>query len=354
MTRKILTFLALFLSITISSFSQKVDEKVKQLLAKTAKENPELGLSIGILNNGEQTYYNNGKISRDSDASKVNSYTVFEIASISKAITANLIAQAVNENKLNLNDYIEDHLPEQYHLKKALRKKVTISDLASHQSGLADIDFRELIAQDAQQPTAAVTKEVLANLVNQTDTLIDHGNYRYSTLGLILLGQVLEEVYQLPYEEIFTKKLITPLSLERTFLKEYNTTNIAQSYNMEGGKQELFKWGVVAPAGLVKSSTSDMLLYLEHVLNPQSIVGKAALLQEHTFYKDQDREIGLGQNIIKDAGNTVYAKTGDTLGQSSVLAYNRDKNWAVVIFMNQNNGKLRTQLFNDIYDILSK
>lgn len=352
MTSKFLTIVSLFITISISSFSQKPNHEIDQLLEKVAKENPSLGLSFGFIKNGKQYFFQSGKISREADANNVDSATVFEIASITKALTANLIGQAVLENRLKLNDYIDTYLPKQYQFKATLRNKITISDLASHQSGLPDIDFRALIASDSQQPTDGVTKEVLIEIVNHADTLVDYGSYRYSTLGIVLLGHILEEIYQKPYDEIFDQKIIQPLSLQRTFLKNFETVNIAQSYNMDGGSQELFNWGAVAPAGLVKSSAQDMLLYLNEVLNAEIVIGKAALLQEQTYFADQNMEIGLGQNIIRDEEHVVYAKTGDTLGQSSVMAYNRSEKWGLVIFMNQNNGRLRTQLFNQIYEIL--
>lgn len=353
MTNKILSIVYVLISLAFSSHSQTYELKIDQILDQATKENPSLGVSIGFLDNGKTYYFHRGNISREPNARNVDSATVFEIASISKALTANLIGQAVWENKLKLNDFFELYLPSQYQPHPELKNKITISDLASHQSGLPDIDFRSLIANDAQQPTDAVTEEVLVEIFNHTDTLSDYGSYRYSTFGIVLLGQILEEIYQKPYEEIFEEKIMKPLGLQRTFLKNYTTPNITQSYTMEGGKQELFNWGVVAPAGLIKSSTKDMICYLGEVLDPDSKIGRAAILQELSFLKEDNIEVGLGQNIIRNGEHTVFVKTGDTLGQSSVMGYCRQDKWGLVIFMNQNNSRLRTQLFNQIYEVLT-
>ena len=58
-------------------------------------------------------------MSKDSQT-KVDKNTLFEIASITKILTSNLIAQAVIENKIELEDYIDNYLPKAYVLNKNL------------------------------------------------------------------------------------------------------------------------------------------------------------------------------------------------------------------------------------------
>ena len=47
---------------------------------------------------------------------------------------------------------------------------------------------------------------------------------------------------------------------------------------------------------------------------------------ERIVYKDEKKEMGLGLNIVTDDKNTIYMKSGDSMGQSSIICYNRDKN----------------------------
>ena len=81
----------------------------------------------------------------------------------------------------------------EYILHQNLRNKIKISDLASHQSGLPDIDFPKLIEQDPQQPVNNVTAQTLATIINNCSELKDYGKYRYSTIGYTLLGQIVEK-----------------------------------------------------------------------------------------------------------------------------------------------------------------
>ena len=93
---------------------------------------------------------------------------------------------------------------------------------------------------------------------------------------------------------------------------------------------------------------------LKAVLNTKTQIAKAAILTEKIFYKDEKREIGLGFNISTDEKNTIYLKSGDSMGQCSIICYNRTKNWGIIILLNQRNSKMRQDLLNKIYDEVLK
>lgn len=346
-------FLAALLFISSFSFGQNISKKIDSIINDNYKKNPEVGISVGFINNNEEYYRAHGKLNAESDR-KIDKNSLFEIASITKILTSNLIAQAVTDHKIKLDDYIDGFLPKAYILQENLRNKIKISDLASHQSGLPDIDFAKLIAQDPQQPVHKITEETLAAIINNCSELKDYGKYRYSTIGYTLLGQILEKVYGKTYDEIIRAKIIKPLHMKNTLTKDFNVKNRTTAHNPEGGIQEFFKWNITAPAGLVKSSASDMVTFLKAVLNEETAVGKAAIITEKIVYKDQKREMGLGLNIVTDESNTIYMKSGDSMGQSSIICYNRNKNWGIIILLDQRNSKMRQDLLNTIYDKVLK
>jgi CubicO group peptidase (beta-lactamase class C family) len=346
-------FLVVLLSISNLSFGQDISKKIDSIIKDNYQKNPNVGISVGFIQNNEEYYTAYGKLNKESQID-INKNSIFEIASITKILTSNLIAQAVIDHKINLDDYIDNYLPAAYVLHENLKNKIKISDLASHQSGLCDIDFGKLIEQNPQQPVSSVTQETLTSLINNCTELKDYGKYRYSTIGYTLLGQILEKVYGKSYDEIIRKKIIKPLQMTNTLTKDFNVKNKTTGYNPNGGTQEFFNWNVTAPAGLVKSNTSDMVTYLKAVLNKETTIGKAALVTEKIFYKDEKREMGLGTNIMTDDKNTIYSKSGDSMGQSSIICYNRSKNWGIIILLNQRNSKMRQELLNKIYDTVLK
>ncbi len=197
--------LTLLLIISNYSYGQNISKRIDSIIKSHYHNNQDIGISVGFIKNNEEYYTAFGKLNKESKTD-INKNSVFEIASITKILTSNLIAQAVIENKINLDDYIDDYLPKEYVLHKSLENKIKISDLASHQSGLPDLDFRKLIELNSQQPVSSVTKKTLTDIINNCSELMDYGQYRYSTIGYTLLGQILEKVYSIHTMELLEKK----------------------------------------------------------------------------------------------------------------------------------------------------
>lgn len=350
---KSLHFLVALLLVSTISFGQDITRKIDSIIKDNYQKNPGVGISVGFINNNKEYYTAYGNLDTESQI-KIDKNSIFEIASITKILTSNLIAQAVIDHKIKTTDYIDGFLPKEYILHENLRNKIKISDLASHQSGLPDIDFGKLIEMNRQQPISSVTEKTLVTIINDCSQLKDYGKYRYSTIGYTLLGQILEKVYNKSYDEIIRSKIIDPLHMANTLTMDFNVINRTVGHNSEGGIQEFLKWNITAPAGLVKSNASDMIAFLKAALNKETAVGKAAMITEKIFYKDDKREMGLGTNIMTDDKNTIYQKSGDSMGQSSIICYNRAKNWGIIILLNQRNSKMRQNLLNEIYDAILK
>lgn len=348
-----LKLLAALLLISNFSFGQNISQKIDSIIKDNYKKNPNVGISVGFIKNNKEYYTAYGKLNAESQI-EINKNSIFEIASITKILTSNLIAQAVIEHKIKTDDYIENVLPKRYVLHENLKNKIKISDLASHQSGLTDIDFAKLIELNPQQPVDNITEETLTTMINNCTELKDYGRYRYSTIGYVLLGKILENVYGKSYDEIIREKIMGPLKMTNTLTKDFNVKNRTTAHNPDGGIQEFFKWNVTASAGLVKSNATDMVKFLKAVLNKETAVGKAAIVTEKIFYKDEKREMGLGFNIVTDDKNTLYMKSGDSMGQSSIICYNRVKNWGIIILLDQRNSKMRQNLLNEICDTVLK
>ncbi|WP_316820447.1 serine hydrolase domain-containing protein [Pedobacter gandavensis] len=345
--------LAALLLIANFAFGQDITKQIDSILLDNYKKNPNIGISVGFIKDNKEHYTAYGKLNAESQT-PIDKNAVFELASITKILTSNLIAQAVVEHKIKIDDYIDNYLPKAYVLQNQIKGKIRISDLASHQSGLPDIDFAKLIAENPQQPVDNVNQETLAGIINNCTELADYGKYRYSTIGYTLLGQILENVYGKSYDEIVTLKMVKPLKLKNTLTKDFNVKNLTTAHNPEGGVQEFFKWNIMAAAGLIKSSSADMVTYLKAVLDEKSAFGKASILSEKTFYEDQKRALGLGLNIVGDDHNTLYMKSGDSMGQSTIICYNRAKNWGIIILLDQRNSQMRNNLLNEINRIALK
>jgi CubicO group peptidase (beta-lactamase class C family) len=140
----------------------------------------------------------------------------FHIGSDSKAFTALLAGEYVESGKLRWESTFADVFPE---LKGTADKEfaqITLQQLLSHSSGLADNKtFVDLIGQSFMQD--GNLNEVRYWLLTQVATKpIDHprgSKFSYCNLGYILVGTMLERVGGKSWEELVVGRILTPLSL---------------------------------------------------------------------------------------------------------------------------------------------
>ena len=126
--------------------------------------------------------------------------TLFDMASLTKPMTATLLLQCVERGDLHLGQTVGFFLPE---AEKTPVAEVTLRQLATHTSGLPP--WKPLYKSEKPTPLA----EILA-----TPREADPGKrYAYSDLGYILLGEILTRVTKMPLERLAKERLYTPLGM---------------------------------------------------------------------------------------------------------------------------------------------
>jgi CubicO group peptidase (beta-lactamase class C family) len=346
---KIVSSLLILLATSQFTLGQSQAKKIDSIFQSIAKVNPDVVMSIGFVDNGNEYYFNYGNISRDSNIA-VDENTLYEIGSVTKLLTGNLIAQAANEKKLDINDFIDNYLPKEYNLSTEIKGKIKISDLASHQSGLPDFNFKDLMEANPKQPLD-IDIEKVHELLNENTTLKDYGEYRYSNINFVIMGMILEKVYRKNYDTILREKILIPLKMNQTLTTDYKVKNKIVGYDLEGVEQEFLNWNsIVASAGLIKSNTTDMTKLLKALLSNKGRIAKATTITEQTYYKTEDREMAFGQQIERNGTDSFFYKTGNTLACSAILAYDKNTNWGMIILLNQSNSKLIAELINTSFE----
>ncbi|PKH52045.1 serine hydrolase [Tenacibaculum sp. Bg11-29] len=331
------------------AFGQSREKKIDSICQAIHNKNPKVGMSLGFIDNGKEYFFNYGRISQEGDF-KVDENTVYEIGSITKLLTANLVAQAQGEGKLKIDDFIGNYLPKEYILSEKIKGKLKISDLASHQSGLPDFDFGKLIKLNPKQPLD-ISKEAIHFIVNDSTKLSNYGNYRYSNISYVLMGIMLENIYSKSFDKLVKEKILVPSKMNNTLTTDFNVKNKVVGHDINGVQQDYFVWNsLFAPAGLLKSNTFDMTKLLKTLLSNKGKIGKATSVTEKTFYKNTQMEIGFGQEIERNGNDTFFYKAGDTFSCSSIFAYDKKSNWGIVIMINHKNSDLIRELINTIYE----
>ena len=111
------------------------DALIKRLGEDFMKDPASVGLSIGFFNNGESYFYNFGTTEKGK-ALPPSQNTVYEIGSITKTFTSLVLANAVSEGKVRLDDDIRKYLEGNYLNLEYEGKGITLAELVNGTSGL--------------------------------------------------------------------------------------------------------------------------------------------------------------------------------------------------------------------------
>lgn len=135
--------------------------------------------------------------------------TIYDVASLTKPlITANLILQLIQEEKLSVEMPLSELFPECPKDKES----ITIEDLLCHRSGI--VWWYPLYARGA---SISEYRDIIFNLPLACPP---RREAIYSCPGYVLLASIIENILGMPYHLAAKDRIISPLGLDRTFLGE--------------------------------------------------------------------------------------------------------------------------------------
>jgi len=144
--------------------------------------------------------------------------TVVSIASITKSVTATLVAVLVGEGSLSFDDPIAKYLPEYETLKlqnsdQSVRSP-TIAECLSHTSGFPGGTMGKLPKNSPVK--RGDQAEVARHLATQGLAARPGTQYAYTFRGYAAVSRVIEVVTSRPIAEVMQEKLFSPLGMKET------------------------------------------------------------------------------------------------------------------------------------------
>ena len=160
--------------------------------------------------------------------------------------------------------------------------------------------------------------------------------YVYSNLAVGLLGTILEEVSGKPFAEMVQKIICDPLNMQSTrqHLNPVQKQRFVKVYNEEGKETSAWNFNVLAPCGALRSTVNDLLIYVKANMTKDDTRLSKAFDLTHQITFNKGIKLGLAWHIIVVNNVEYYFHNGGTYGCSSFLAFNTEKNIAVVILSN--------------------
>ena len=296
-------------------------------------------LAVGIVYKGKLAYQKSFGFADMEQKKRATERTLYHIASISKTFTAVSIMQLVEQGKLRLDDKVTTRIG----WFKAKNKNsdaahITIRQLLSHTAGV----FRD--GNTPHWVTGDFPKDLKTSFSAKslrTETLT---NFKYSNYGFSLLGEIIQNVTGLSYEEYVKKNILQPLGMSSTAPDYRNDlTDVATGYgrNIPDEKRQKFphyKTSAYAPATGFLSNVVDLSKFLAAL----SFESKKKLLSReskkemmHPYEKTgEGEEYGLGLDIFQINGRKIVGHSGGFNGFITQILLDSQNDLGVVVLSN--------------------
>ena len=256
----------------------KLDGIAEDLMSKSGIP----GLAVAVVHDGKTVYAKGFGVKDVKTGDKIDTDTVFQLASLSKPLTSTVVAHQVGVNAIGWDTSIASKLPWFALSDPGVTKMVTVGDMLSHRSGLPDH------AGDVLEDLGYDRRYVLEHL---RDFPLDpfRISYAYTNYGYTTGAEAVAASAGKPWDVLADDVLFDPLGMPSTSYRfadyESRADRAIGHIHVDGKYEPLYVRDAdpQAPAGGVSSSVNDMTRWLAMVLangkhDDKQIVDAGALL----------------------------------------------------------------------------
>lgn len=312
------------------AFAAAADELVAPLIEGEYARH----LVWGVLSDGETLTRGYGQRGPD-DPRAPDGDSLYEIGSITKVFTGLLLADAVVEGHMALDDPIDQYLPEG---SRPVQKRgaVPLKALASHFSGFPRMP-RNLGDVDPKRPFEFYDRKLLLEGLGALRVLREPGTrYAYSNYATGLLGWMVAEHQGSDYRTLLRERILAPLGMDRTDIvltetMEPHRTHAADSAN---DWSEPWFFDCLAGCGAIRSSANQMLEFGRFVIDPEDHPLAEALELTTRVPYEHETQVGLGWHYSRD--RSALWHNGQTGGYHAMFTVEPEAGVAVVVLATGN------------------
>lgn len=297
------------------------------------------GVAIAVLREGEPVHVGTYGLASVEHGVAVTPHTVFELASLTKAMTALALMSLVEDGAVSLEDPLSAYIPDT----PARWDTIRVGQLLSHMAGLA---HRFEARPNGDFLLSYSEADMLASAM-ETEMVSEPGaDWSYSDQGYFLAGLVIEAVTGEHYADHMQQQYFRPLGMRQTGRLDQSAIvpHRAEGYAWTDDglhrNRRVWQFGQMAHFGTV-SSLADMMRWEAELADP-TVVDPAALEAIHLIQRPFDA----GESC--DAwgyarGWMAYRVEGRTLvshGGYAGAAYLRDlgSGLSVIVLTNREDG----------------
>lgn len=266
------------------------------------------------------------------DLKRVGPSSAFEIGSVTKTMTATLLAQQIVAGHASLDDRLADWLPPGTPVPSFQGQPILLRHVVTHTSGLPALPSR-LHATGMADPYAGLGEaDLLASLGDVTLTAAPGSHFAYSNFAMMLLSDALARRAGTDYETLLRRELFAPLGMDQAYINMPTAgSSPAQGHAPNG--QPVPAWHFqtnLAGVGGVRATLQDMVRYVQGELGQiEAPITPAIRLSQQTVSAQPPMAMNWMQRRL--GTRTVLLHEGGTGGFSSFVAVDPVRQRGVVI-----------------------
>ncbi|WP_334177670.1 serine hydrolase [Pseudoxanthomonas sp.] len=266
------------------------------------------------------------------DAARIDTDTAFEIGSVSKTMTAALLADLIGHGQGSLDDPLSAWLPDGTVLPTYEGQPILLRHLVTHTSGLPALPSR-MAAPDMADPYAKLDEAaLLASLSDATLTAAPGTTFEYSNFASMVLSYAVARRAGTDMETLLKQRLFAPLGMRHAYL-DAAPSGVRAAVGHTPNTRPTSAWHFqtnLAGVGGVRATLDDMVRYVEGQLGTASTSITAALERSQQKVSDAP-PMAMNWMLMPVGGRTVHVHEGGTGGFSSFVAFDRERQRGVVI-----------------------
>ena len=322
------------------AINEVVEPRIEAFLQKMVDEEHFTGVAL-VVKGGEVIHAKGYGIAAEDAPNNV--HTAFHVASVTKQFTAAAIMQLVEAGILNLHDSINLFLPEQY--STPTWNDVHVHHLLIHSSGIPDYavtrDYYDVVDGFCLGETV---DGMIREAMGKDLEFAPGTKFSYSNIGFTLLGAIIEEQTNIPYDRYMKENILEPMGMRSSRIHiegHVPTKNEAAGHRWDEDKQQHVKDDVVslpvtAPDGGLVTTLSDFLQWMRlYSGGDQNILTQVSIDAMTTSQISMERDGSIdGYGYGVGVGERLIGHSGYIVGFRSSFDFDRQTATLIALFTN--------------------
>ena len=328
--------------------------ELNAFITRSLKEYQVPGAAVAVVKDGKVALVKGYGVRNVSKPGAVDENTIFQLASVTKTLTAAAAATVVDEGKLDWDKPIFNYLPEFVGYDPYMTRWLTERDLLAQRTGWPAYTGDQLDSFGYDRA------EILRRLRFFKPRYSLREVAQYSNPGFFVAGEVAARCAKQSWNDLVEQRLFKPLEMSRsgTVIKALKDSNATAAHAFVDGKIAVVEPTELDVTGAASSGTSTaadmsklMLMFLnkgtfkdKRILKPETVAEmfKRSMVSAIDFTDLPPISdatgfyYGLGIGSYDYAGHQIVEKGGALAGVRTIIVLVPDKNAGIVVLANLN------------------